>query len=289
MIQPGWFLFEVLPRGFSRPDPIYLIPIVVLSIGVVALAVFIDAPVTDETVVAFAPWMGLGAIFHVLYQQGAFPASIDPLFGAPTVYLTTFVLAGIAWLLSTLVGQMRRSVSIDRLLGGVGSGVAVVFAGVSLYIGADRGLLTPTSAFWPLIALVVGSVLTVLAWILLSLTFTDAARRTGLPGALVVLAHSIDGVSTAIGVDLLDVTERTPLSQSIMDFAATLPTEPYLGSGWLFVVVKVALALVVVAAVEGLYEDEPIQARILLGLVAAVGLGPGIHNLLLFAVQGITG
>lgn len=286
MIQPGWFLFQVLPEGFSLPDPIYLIPIVVLSIGVVALAVSINAPLSDGTIVAFAPWMALGAVFHVLYQQGAFPSSIDPLFGAPSVYLTSFVLAGFTWLLSTLLAEMRGAISVERLLGGVGSGLAVVFATFSLYIGAERGLLTPTSAFWPLIGLVVGGVVAVLAWVLLSLTFTDAARRTGMPGALVVLAHSIDGISTAIGVDVLRVTERTPLSQSIMDFAATLPTEPYLGSGWLFVVVKVALALVVVAAVEGLYRDEPIQARLLLGLVAAVGLGPGVHNLLLFAVSG---
>jgi len=286
MIQPGWLLFQVLPEGFSLPSLVYLIPIVVLSIGVVALAVSINAPLSDRTIVAFAPWMALGAVFHVLYQQGAFPSSIDPLFGAPSVYLTTFVLAGFTWLLSTLLAEMRGAVSVERLLGGVGSGLAFVFASFSLYIGADRGLLTPTSAFWPLIGLVVGGVVAVLAWILLSLTFTDAARRTGMPGALVVLAHSIDGVSTAIGVDVLNVTERTPLSRSIMDFAASLPTEAYLGSGWLFVAVKVALALVVVAAVEGLYRDEPIQARLLLGLVAAVGLGPGVHNLLLFAVSG---
>ena len=71
-----------------------------------------------------------------------------------------------------------------------------------------------------------------------------------------------------------------------MDFAASIPTEATPGSGWLFVGVKVPLALVVIAAVEGLYEDEPLQARILLGFVAAVGFGPGIHNLLLFAVSG---
>ncbi|MFW5937631.1 MAG: DUF63 family protein [Halanaeroarchaeum sp.] len=286
MFQPGWFLFEVLPEGFSLPDPIYLIPLVVLTVGVVALAVVVNAPVTDETIVAFAPWMALGAVFHVLYQQAAFPESIEPLFGAPSVYLTTFVIAGLVWFLSTLLGEMRGSGSVERRLGTIGLGFAIVFVGFSLYIGANRGTLTPTSAFWPLIGLVVAGVVAVLAWILLSLTFTDAARKTGMPGSLVVLAHTLDGVSTAIGVDVLGVTERTPLSREIMDFAASLPTEAYLGSGWLFVAVKVTLALVVVAAVEGLYEDEPLQARLLLGFVAAVGFGPGVHNLLLFAVSG---
>jgi len=286
MIQPGWFLFEVLPRGFSLPDPVYLIPIVVLSIGVVALAAFVNAPVSDGTVVGFAPWMVLGAVFHVLYQQGAFPGSIEPLFGAPSVYLTTFVLAGLVWFLATLVAEMRTHTSVARILGTVGTGVAVVFLGFSLYIGADRGTLTPESAFWPLIGIVVAGVVAVLAWILLSLTFTDAARKTGVPGTLVVLAHTVDGISTAIGVDVLGVTERTPISQSVMDFAATLPTAQYLGRGWLFVAVKIALALVIVAAITDVYEEEPIQARILMGFVAAVGLGPGVHNLLLFGVSG---
>jgi uncharacterized membrane protein len=36
---------------------------------------------------------------------------------------------------------------------------------------------------------------------------------------------------------------------------------------------------------EDLYRDEPRQARALLGAVAAVGLGPGMHNLILFAVS----
>jgi uncharacterized membrane protein len=286
MIQSGWFLFEVLPSGLSVPPLIYLIPLVLLAGGVIALAIVVNAPVTDEAVVAFAPWMALGAIFHVLYQQEAFPGWIEPLFGAPSVYLSTFVMAGLVWFLTTLYGDMRSNVSVERRLGSVGLALAAVFAGFSLFVGADRGTLTPDSAFWPLIGLVLGGVVAVLAWVLLSLTFTDAARRTGMPGSLVVFAHTIDGVSTAIGVDVLDVTERTPMSREIMDFAATLPTEPYLGSGWLFVAVKVTLALVVLAAVEGLYRDEPLQARILLGLVAAVGLGPGIHNLLLFAVSG---
>ncbi|MFQ3295282.1 MAG: putative membrane protein [Halobacteriales archaeon] len=290
MLHPGWFLFQVLPEGFSIPNLIYLIPLIVLTIGVVAVAVLLNAPISDDTVVAFAPWMALGAVFHVLYQQNfhyqqwALPDSLEPLFGAPAVYLTTFIIAGLTWIFSTLYEEMRANVSVERELGSIGLGLALVFTGFSLYLGSESGRLTPDSAFWPLIGLTVAGVVTVLAWVLLSLTLTDAARRTGMPGALVVFAHSIDGVSTAIGVDILMVTERTPLSRAIIDFSASLPTEPYLGSGWLFVAVKIALALVVIAAVEGVYQEEPLQGRILLAFVAAVGFGPGIHNLLLFAV-----
>jgi uncharacterized membrane protein len=54
--------------------------------------------------------------------------------------------------------------------------------------------------------------------------------------------------------------------------------------GWLFVLVKLAVAGAVVVYFAAYVREEPTHANALLGLVAAVGLGPGVHNLLLFAV-----
>ncbi len=277
---------QILPEGFSLPGLVYLVPLVLTLLAVVGVLVFLEPDVTDWTVVAFAPWMMLGAVLHVLFQQSAYPDVLQPLFGTPTVYLTTAVLGGIVWAVSTLLSAMRRRASNDRQLALLGAAITVVFATFSMFIGATGGGLTPASAFWPVIGLVVAGLVAALAWLALSLTFTDAAAVTGAPGALVVFAHSLDAVSTAIGVDVLGAGERTPLSAAILDFASGLPTSSVLGDGWLFVIVKILLALVIVAAMEDLYRDAPFQARAVLGGVAAVGLGPGIHNLLLFAVTG---
>jgi uncharacterized membrane protein len=277
---------QILPEGFSLPGLVYLVPLVLTLLAVAGVLVFLEPDVTDWTVIAFAPWMMLGAVLHVLYQQTAYPDVLQPLFGTPTVYLTTAVLGGFVWGISTLVGAMRRRGSNDRQLAVIGAAVTAVFATFSMYIGASAGGLTPVSAFWPVIGLVVAGIVAALAWLLLSLTFTDAAAITGAPGALVVFAHSLDAVSTAIGVDVLGAGERTPLSASILEFAGGLPTSGAIGDGWLFVLVKVVLALVIVAAMEDLYRDAPRQARAILAGVAAVGLGPGVHNLLLFAVTG---
>ena len=103
-------------------------------------------------------------------------------------------------------------------------------------------------------------------------------------GALAVVAHALDGVSTAVGVDVLGFGERTPLSRVIIETAAALPTAEVLGAGWLFVVVKLAVACVVVVLLADLVEEDPREGSLLLGFVAAVGLGPGAHNLLLFAI-----
>ena len=277
---------QILPEGFSLPGLVYLVPLVVTLLAVAGVLVFLEPDVTDWTVIAFAPWMMLGAVLHVLYQQGAYPGVLEPLFGTPTVYLTTAILGGFVWSISTLAGAMRRRGSNDRQLAVIGAGFTAVFATFSMYIGATAGGLTPLSAFWPVIGLVVAGVVAALAWLLLSLTFTDAAAITGAPGALVVFAHSLDAVSTAIGIDVLGAVERTPLSAAILDFSAQLPTASVIGVGWLFVFVKILLALVIVAAMEDLYRDAPRQARAILAGVAAVGLGPGVHNLLLFAVTG---
>jgi uncharacterized membrane protein len=112
----------------------------------------------------------------------------------------------------------------------------------------------------------------------------DAVAATGSSGLLVVFAHALDGVSTAVGVDFLRASERTPLSAAILEFAGTLPTADPLGVGWLFVIVKLALAAAIVHLFAGYVREDPGQAYLLLAVIAAVGLGPGTQNVLLFAV-----
>jgi uncharacterized membrane protein len=48
--------------------------------------------------------------------------------------------------------------------------------------------------------------------------------------------------------------------------------------------VKLGLAAGVVVLLSEYVAEEPRQGTLLLGLVAAVGLGPGAHNLVLFTV-----
>ncbi|ELY58846.1 hypothetical protein C493_06157 [Natronolimnohabitans innermongolicus JCM 12255] len=99
---------------------------------------------------------------------------------------------------------------------------------------------------------------------------------------IVVFGHTVDGVSTAIGYDVLGAGEEVPLSRLILEAGESLPTAEYIGGGWLFILVKVGLALVILGLFKEYVEERPRQARTLLAGVAALGLGPGIHNVLLF-------
>jgi uncharacterized membrane protein len=50
------------------------------------------------------------------------------------------------------------------------------------------------------------------------------------------------------------------------------------------VLVKLGLGAGIAALLTGSVREAPREGRLLLAFVAAVGLGPGAHNLLLFAI-----
>ncbi|WP_336002091.1 DUF63 family protein [Halorientalis halophila] len=269
---------QVLPEGLAVPATPYLLVLVVAGLAVGAALYSRRPPVTQRLVLAFTPWMTAGAALHVVYQLGAAPPAIAPLLGAPAVYVTTFLLAGAVW-----VGLLSLDRRVPRPLAVVGGVVTLVGAANVVATATTRGTFAPVL---PLAALVASVPLTAGTYGAVRHLRPTVTARTGALGAVVVFGHVLDGVSTAVGVDLLGSGERSPLPEAIMDFAASLPTEPLLGSGWLFVLVKLLIAAGVLVLFADFLEEDPVQGNAALGLVAAVGLGPGTHNVLLFAALG---
>ncbi|WP_227353623.1 DUF63 family protein [Haladaptatus salinisoli] len=269
----------VLPEGFALPPLAYLLPLL-LAVGLVGWLLWRAEPtVSERTVVAFAPWMVVGAGLHALYQVRAIPASVAPLFGTPSVYLTTFVVAGGVWLFAL----RRLRTPVPRVLAGTGTAGVVLVVAAALWYGFTHDSL---HLFWPFVGLVVAVLLTGALWIATQFFYPDVAVITGAVGVLTLFGHALDSVSTAIGIDVLNATERTPISRAILEFAGMLPTADVIGVGWLFVLVKLAIAEFVVLLFADYVAEEPTEGYLLLGVVAAVGLGPGAHNLLLFAITG---
>ena len=228
-------MLQVLPSGFALPPLPYLVGLVA-AVGVAGAALRRRRPsVTEAAVAALAPWMAAGGALYALFQAGAVPAPVAPLFGSPAVYATVGAAAGLAW-----------AAVADRPADGWTAGAPAVLA------AAGVGLL--------LVAL------------------------AGAVGLLAVFGHALDGVSTAVGYDLLGFGEQTPLSRLIIEVGAGLPAPAVLGDAWLFVLVKLLVGAAVVVAFDGYVRETPTEGYPLLGLVAAVGLGPGAHNVVLFAV-----
>lgn len=260
----------LLPEGFALP-PLPYLAVLVVGVATVGYGLRRRRPAVGEReVLALAPWMVLGASLHVLYVIGAVPEAVRPFLGTPAVYVSVAVVAGATWLTLDARGWGVR------LLAAIGSALALAAVAAVLATGIARASLAPA---WPAAALLAGTVLAGVAWAVLVRVAPDAAA-TGWAGRLAVFSHAVDGASTAVGVGILGFAERTPLSRLIIETGDAVA-----GVGPpAFVVVKLLVAGVVVTLLADYVRDEPSEGYAVVGLVAAVGLGPGVHNLLLFTV-----
>jgi uncharacterized membrane protein len=276
----------VLPTGFGLPPLPYLVVLVGGVFLITALLIALEPPVDQRTVVALAPWMALGGALHALNQPPVelYDATLAPLFGTPSVYLTTFNTTGTVWLLLALFGvRTGHDENISRNLGLVGTGILTVILLLSAITALRSGLIDPV---WPALAVLVSLFVAAIAVLAVALWRTPLVIRARYAAPVVVFAHVFDGVSTAIGTDVLGVSERSPLPRAIMEFAGDLPTASAIGSGWLFVLVKLVVAIAVVVLMDDYLQEEPVEASLVLSLVAAVGLGPATNNVVLFLFAG---
>lgn len=273
----------LLPTGFALPALPYLVGLLVAAVAT-GLFLYRRRPrVTEDTVTALAPWMAGGGALYAIYQVDAAPPGAAPLFSSPAVYLTTGILAGAVWAATAERPSTGwQPTTTPGLLAITGTALllaALTAAYTSAYYRAG-GVDTTVSAG----IVVTTIVLTVGVWFLLTRYRDSAVDATGSVGLLAVFGHALDGVSTAVGYDVLGFGEQTPLSRIIIEAAGALPTAEVIGAGWLFVLVKLALAAGVVALFEQYVREEPTEGYLFLGLIAAVGLGPGAHNVVLFAI-----
>lgn len=273
---------QVLPSGLVVPPLPYLAALLVAGAAVAAALSRLRPPVTEWTVLATAPWMVLGGMVHGFEQFDLVPAALVPLATAPAVYLSVAVLAGAVWAAAAAAADGTGATA--RALGNVG-GLGVLAFGAVAYADA-LGRVPTGTLFWPAVGAVGAAAVTAPVVALLRRRRPGAVETAGVAGLVAVFAHALDGVTTAIGVDVVGTGERTPIPRMIMDFAGTLPTAPYLGRGWLFVLVKLAVAAGIVVLLADYAAEEPTEGNLLFVLVAAVGLGPAANNLTLFLLTG---
>lgn len=280
-------------EGFVVPPAPYTAFLVAGTAVVLAVLYELRPPVTQKLVLAFAPWMVSGAALHVFYQLGErfrtqlYPPPLEPFFSAPAVYLTSFLGMGVVWVLAALVGMTRRSAAergdAAALYLGV-SGVGLMLALVGLVFWQALDPLVDPQPVLPTVGVLVSLVLTFVVYIVVGAWRTYVLAEARYAGALVIFAHVLDGVTTTIGVDILGSGERSALPARIMEFAAGLPTAEFLGTGWLFLLVKIVVAAGIVVLFADYVREEPTQGNLLFAFVAAVGLGPATNNYLLFVL-----
>jgi uncharacterized membrane protein len=271
---------------FVVPDPLVAgtLALAVLTVGVLLYSLRLR--VSQGTALAFVPWMVSGAVLHVLYQMDAtveetlIPAVPTSILSAPSVYLTASVLMGLVWLLAALANP-ERPLRVAKLLAGTGVVAATAVGGYAAWVAADQFALDPVL---PLFGLLGSLAVTAVLYLGLGLWRPDVVAGARYVGGLVLFAHVFDGITTAIGIELLDTGERSTVPQLVLDVAADLPTSSLIGDAWLFVLVKVLIATLIVASFHDYVRERPTEGNLFFAFVAAVGLGPATNNFLLFAL-----
>jgi len=265
----------VLPAGTQLPGVglALVLGVAAVTVGVAARRV---RPRVDAAVVqAMVPWMVLGAVIHVAWVTETLPPQVAAVGAVPAVYVAVAIAAAGTLTVATRSGAP----AVVTAAVGVGAAAAVLgwwLTRVPLAGAARVGLLAVTVA--------VALVATVGILVGIRRIWGPLQMRPQV-ATVVVGGHLLDAATTAVGVDLLGYTERTPLSRLLLEVAAALPTAETLGVTWLFVLVKVALVVVIVRVFDAGIAEAPTQTRLLLIVIAAVGLGPGAHNLVLY-LQG---
>lgn len=162
--------------------------------------------------------------------------------------------------------------------------------GTALSVGGLLCLSSPLSdvghvhILWPTVSVLGAVALTAGVWMAVHRASPPVSRQAGWMGVFVVFGQAIDAISTAVGVDVLSVSEQVPLSRAVLNLAATLPTASLIGVGWLFVVLKLSLATGLVWLVATDSETTPLGTRLLFLGAGLAGLLPGVRNLILYTV-----
>lgn len=138
---------------------------------------------------------------------------------------------------------------------------------------------TELCLLWPLVSILVSVVLTLGLWIGMRRRLPDVTKQTGSFGLVVIFGQVLDAITTLVGIDILGFTEEVYLSRLIIDTTARLPLAEFLGTTWLFVVIKCGLVVGIVTLVGRLEDASSWERRLLLGTVFVFGFGPALNNL----------
>ncbi|WP_256558129.1 DUF63 family protein [Halomarina litorea] len=264
--------------GTAPTFPFHLLLILgVTGLLLVALAALRPA-VNEATVVAFVPWVGVAAGLALFGRTAALSPTLTSVLRPPLVYLVTLDVAALLWLAFLLGLVDSRGWSPAGAMGILGLLAVSPIVGVS--VALDGGAV---ELFWTVTSVALTTVVTATVWAVLALYHPAITGRTGVLGALVVFGQVLDSITTMVGIDVLGLSEQTPLSRAVLDLAGLLPTADLLGVGWLFTLLKLAMAVAIVWTVAD-HLHRPAQKYLLLGVAATAGLGPGFQNLLLYAI-----
>ena len=226
-----------------------------------------ETTATVAAILAWTPWVALAAAAGVLFADGL-GTVLGLELGGPSVVVLAVGVVG--WLAVRWWVPRRRA---TRIFGLVGAALVVPLA-----VQTARQASVETAG-WLVLAL--AGALALAAWGRSAIARHGGSERASHLGAFVVFGQAFDALTTAVGIDVLGYGEQNALSAAILSLAEGLPLSGLAGTSWLFIAVKLALSVAVVALfVDG---GDDTENTVIVALAAFAGFGPAVHNVVLFA------
>lgn len=287
--EPGYTVISTVSYGL-----VLLFALVSVYLAFERTSLVADAPLFF----ALVPFMFLGGTARVLEDatlaagdNGAFvldfPATAILI--SPFIYFFVFGLAIAALAVGVMAANREM---IDRYeYGVVGIGTALLV--LSLVYLVYLVSLADTTISIPMLLITLGgaTVVTAAVWFGIERHVPSVNEATGTMGAVIIWGHAVDGFANVLSLDWgpelglgRDYGPKHVVNDLVITITGSIQPEwlnEAIGEAWPFILLKVAVAAVVVGLFnDELVDDSPRFSLLLLIAILAVGLGPGTRDLL---------
>lgn len=262
-----------------------------ITLAVIILVLYTYQPrVTQQAVLASIPWLLVGATLPLIQTYATYPRLVAAIFRQPWSYLFAIAIPGIMWLmLFDLSVGTRAEDHYPAYLGmtGIGTSFALV---TFLILAAPATDITrlAVGVLVPLVALL-GAIVIVFSF---GFWHPDLVAYADRAAGFVVFGSLIHGTATIINVTATGQASHTWLSTAVFDLVtrhslgAALGLLPLTTWAWLFLWIKIAIALIVVTKLGDFVNEAPTAVYSLAGIFGAITLAPGLSGLLIVLFGG---
>ncbi len=233
------------------------------------------------------PWMLFGGALRTVEDANVatgdngemvFSLPWSALLISPFIYVVVAVLALVALVASVWLERRGHLSSYEYGVAGFGTAALVASIATLSYLWTQADTVGFFGSI-TLVTLVGATVITAVTWLAIVRFAPRLNRGTGYMGAVIIWAHSVDGVANLIGLTYAEafgwpyaLSPKHPINAAIVEF---------FGNAWPFVALKVAAAVFIIWVFnEEVFEESPRFTFLLMLTVVAVGLGPGTRDML---------
>ena len=291
----------VVTPGYTTVSTVsYAVVLIFMLVGVLLLLRRLNVSMTPRFYVALFPFMLFGGALRVVEDVNVaflraeagtlIPYPSVALIISPFIYFVMFAITLGALVLGVVLAKRGIVAEYEPYLAGTGLAALSLTVGWLLYVSTTSELV----GLFPSVAIITlggATLITALFWWASQRYAPVINEGTGYIGALIVWGHAVDGVANVLSLDWTDAlgigvnygSKHVVNEATVRITGSVQPAwlSEAIGTAWPFLFIKVAAAVLVVWVFnDEIFEESPRYAYLLLIAILAVGLGPGVRDML---------